>query len=233
MPTYTFATGVPNIVPAVYATSDTGETTDLNADDTATASSGVLSLELDTGDYQAKWRWEGDTHYASGEVANPAGVQSLGEVSTGGSSHGDPCWFGNQSGQALTADVTYRVPWTDLLDGVPAATDLRPDADTLKCVTPGLYMVSVTLMVNALDGSGVTGAFSIMDYNDDSAGPLYYLEPIEVVKDIADPAGTQYRHIYPPAPIELAVDDILWAEVNALGGNAALGGCYFHATRLG
>lgn len=96
MPTYTFATGVPNIVPAVYAAGTT--TPDLNDADTATDSSGVLSLTLDVGDYEAVWSWEGDTHHAAGEVANPAGVQSLGEVSTGGSSLPTP-----EAGDALKA----------------------------------------------------------------------------------------------------------------------------------
>lgn len=83
MPTYTFATGVPNIVPAVYSTDDTE--TDLNTDETATASNGVLTLTLDVGDYYAEWTDQGDMHTTAGSVANPAGVQSLGEVESSGS----------------------------------------------------------------------------------------------------------------------------------------------------
>lgn len=77
--TYTFSTGVPSITPAVYAADSNGTPTgdDLNTTPTHTDSSGVLTLTLDIGDYVAEWRWEGDTHRVSGDVASP---DSLGEV---------------------------------------------------------------------------------------------------------------------------------------------------------
>lgn len=135
MPSYTFATGVPNIVPAVYATSDTGETTDLNTTDTATASSGVLTLTLDVGDYYAKWSWQGDTHTTDGEVANPAGVQSLGEVSGGSSlvavdrSVGFNGGFGGDTFTPVTTDTGngfFPVPFDEaytLADSTPVTVD--------------------------------------------------------------------------------------------------------------
>lgn len=85
MPGYTFATGTPNITPAVYSVDDTE--TDLNTTPTATASNGVLTLTLDAGDYYAEWSAEGDVHRTGGVViARDPDTYQDADAGSGGSS---------------------------------------------------------------------------------------------------------------------------------------------------